>query len=348
MLFGGTSNYSVGLLPGNTLPNPFLKWEQTASTNVGLDFGFFKNRITGSLEWYDTRTTNLLIYKKLPANSGYSNQLTNIGEVQNTGFEAQVSTLVISKTNFSWNVNMNYSQNRNKIIKIDGSIDANGRPINQPGNGWFIGYSISASNQFVFDGIFNTTEEIANSAQPEAIVGSIRVKDLNGDKIITIDDRQIMDISPRWIGSLSSTFNYKGLELFLDFYTVQGVKKNNSFLYDFNNGGSNYGANNGIKVDYWTPDGMGQEAPLPSGSPDTYLRSLGLKDASYIRLRTLSLGYTLQKQEFLKKAGISKFNVFIAATNFFTWSKYKAFGPETSPSSYPEPQIINTGINVSF
>ena len=348
MLFGGTSNYSVGLLPGNTLPNPFLKWEQTASTNVGLDFGFIKNRITGSLEWYDTRTTNLLIYKRLPSNSGYSNQLTNIGEVQNKGFEAQVSALLINNANFSWNVNINYSQNRNKILKIDGSRDADGRPIDQPNNGWFIGHSISASNQYVFDGIFNTPDEITNSAQPEAIVGSIRVKDLNGDKIINVDDRQILDIAPKWIGSFSSTFNYKGLELFLDFYTVQGVLKNNSFLYDFNNGGSNYGANNGIKVDYWTPERKGQEAPLPSGTPDTYLRSLGLQDASYIRLRTISLGYTFQKLEFLKKAGISKFNIFTSATNFFTWSKYKAFGPETSPSSYPEPQIINMGINVSF
>jgi TonB-linked SusC/RagA family outer membrane protein len=348
MLFGNTSSYAVGLLPGNSLPNPFLKWEQTTSENVGLDFGFIKNRITGSLEWYDTRTTNLLIYKKLPANSGYSNQLTNIGEVQNTGYEAQVSALLVKNPNFSWNVNLAYSQNKNRILKIDGQTDANGKPIDQPSNGWFIGHSINAYYQYVFDGIFNSTDEIANSAQPSATVGSIRVQDLNGDKAITTDDKKIIDASPKWIGSFSSTFNYKGLELFFDLYTVQGVIKNNSFLYDYNNGGSNYGPNNGIKVDYWTPIGKGQEAPLPSGAADTYLKSLGLKDASYIRLRTVSLGYTFQKLNFLEKAGISKFNIYTSLTNFFTWSKYKAFGPETSPSSYPEPKIVNMGINVSF
>ncbi len=348
MLYGNTSAYSVGLLPGNSLPNPFLKWEQTASKNIGVDFGFIKDRITGSLEWYDTRTTNLLIYKKLPSNSGYTNQLTNIGEVQNTGIEAQVSALLIKAPNFSWGINLSYSQNKNKILKIDGQTDANGNQIDQPSNGWFIGHSINSYYQYVFDGIFNNASEIANSAQPNATVGSIRVKDLNGDGVITTADKKVVDASPKWIGSFSTTFNYKGLELFLDFYTVQGVIKNNSFLYDYNNGGSNYGPNNGIKVDYWTPSGQGQEAPLPSGTPDTYLKALGLQDASYIRLRTISLGYTFQKVDWMEKAGISKFNIYTSLGNYFTWTKYKAFGPETSPSSYPEPKTVNMGINVSF
>jgi TonB-linked SusC/RagA family outer membrane protein len=348
MLFGGTSAYSIGLLPGNSLPNPFLKWEQTASANVGLDFGLFKDRITGSIEWYDTRTTDLLIYKKLPANSGYSNQLTNIGEVQNTGIEVQTTAFLVKNKDLSWNINMTYSQNKNRILKIDGQTDVNGNPLDQPNNGWFIGHSINAYYQYVFDGIFNTAEEIANSAQPLATVGSIRVQDLNGDGEITVADKKIIDAAPKWIGSLSSTLNYKGFEIFVDFYTVQGVVKNNSYLYDFNNGGSNYGRNNGIKVDYWTPAGLGQEAPLPSGTADTYLKSLGLQDASYFRLRTLSLGYTFQKEKWLEQANISRFNLYISATNYLTWTKYKSFGPETSPSSYPEAKIINMGINVSF
>ena len=349
-LFGGTSNYSVGLLSENSLPNPFLKWEQTTSTNIGLDFGFINDRITGSLEWYDTRTTDLLIYKKLPANSGYNSQLTNIGEVQNTGFEAQISSTVVKNNNFSWGVNLTYSQNKNLLLKIDGQTDANGNQIDQPNNGWFIGHSINAYYQYIFDGIFNTEEEIANSAQANTSIlpGSIRVKDLNGDGVITVDDKKVIDAAPKWIGSLSTTFNYKGLELFLDFYTVQGVTKNNSYLYDFANGGSNYGRNNGIKVDYWTPSGLGQESPLPSSVADSYLKSLGLQDASYIRLRTISLGYTFQDKKWLEKKGMTKFNIYSSITNFFTWTKYKSFGPETSPSSYPEPKTINLGITVSF
>jgi TonB-linked SusC/RagA family outer membrane protein len=349
-LFGGSNLYSVGLLSENTLPNPFLKWEQTTSTNIGLDFGIINDRITGSIEWYDTRTTDLLIYKKLPANSGYNNQLTNIGEVQNTGFEATINSTIIRNKNFTWGVNVNYSQNKNTLLRIDGQEDANGNPLDQPNNGWFIGHNIDSYFQYVFDGIFNTEEEVANSAQANtgALPGSIRVKDINGDGVITVDDKKIIDAAPKWIGSLSTTFNYKGLELFLDFYTVQGVTKNNSYLYDFNNGGSNFGRNNGIKVDYWTPQGLGQEAPLPNSAADTYLRALGLQDASYIRLRTASLGYTFPNNNWLSKNGIAKLNIYSSITNFFTWTKYKSFGPETSPSSYPEPKTVNMGINVSF
>ena len=349
-LFGGSNTYSVGLLSENSLPNPFLKWEQTTSTNIGLDFGFINDRITGSLEWYDTRTTDLLIYKKLPANSGYNNQLTNIGEVQNTGLEATINSTIIKNKNFSWGVNINYSQNKNKLLQIDGQTDANGNPLDQPNNGWFIGHNIDSYFQYIFDGIFNTDEEVANSAQANtgAFPGSIRVKDINGDGVITIDDKKIIDAAPKWIGSLSTTFNYKGIELFLDFYTVQGVTKNNSYLYDFNNGGSNFGRNNGIKVNYWTPGGLGQEAPLPNSVADTYLRALGLQDASYIRLRTVSLGYTFRDNNWLSRNGIAKLNIYTSITNFFTWSKYKSFGPETSPSSYPEPKTVNMGINVSL
>jgi hypothetical protein len=291
-----------------------------------------------------------LISKKLPADSGYNSQLTNIGEVQNTGFEATISAVIIKNKNFTWSVNANYSQNKNTILKIDGRTDENGKPIDQPNNGWFIGHNIDAYNQYVFDGIFNTEEEVLASAQKEtgALPGNIRVKDLNGDGIITIADKKIIDAAPKWIGSLSSTFNYKGIELFLDFYTVQGVIKNNSYLYDFNSGGSNFGRNNGIKVDYWTPEGKGQEAPLPNAVADTNLSSLGLQDASYIRLRTISLGYTFQDIKWMEKNGISKLNVFTSFSNYFTWTKYKSFGPETSPSSYPEPRTINLGINVSF
>lgn len=349
-LFGGSNIYSVGLISENTLPNPFLKWEQSTSTNVGLDFGFINDRITGSFEWYDTRTTDLLIYKKLPANTGYNSQLTNIGEVQNTGFEATINSTIIKNNNFTWGVNMNYSQNKNILLRIDGQTDANGNPLDQPNNGWFIGHNIDSYFRYVFDGIFNTTEEITNSAQANtgALPGSIRVKDINGDGVITIDDKKIIDAAPKWIGSLSTTFNYKGIELFLDFYTVQGITKNNSYLYDYNNGGSNFGKNNGIKVDYWTPNGFGQEAPLPSSTADPYLNAIGLKDASYVRLRTLSLGYTFQENNWLSKNGMTKLNIYTSITNFFTWSKYKSFGPETSPASYPEPKIFNMGINVSF
>ena len=362
MLFGNDLTFTTGFLPGGVLPNPFLKWENSASKNVGLDFGFFNDRLTGSLEWYDTRTTDLLVYNKLAAASGYSSQLSNLGEVQNTGVEAQIGATLVKTKDFSWTANATFSKNNNKILKIDGKTDANGKPLDQPNNNWFIGYPIDAYYEYKFDGIFNTIEDVRASAQgvdaatgvaladPLLLgkVGSIRVVDTDGDGKITVADQQIFQASPDWIGSLNTTFNYKGFNVTLDFYTVQGAVKNNSFLYSFNDGGTNGGSLNGIKRNYWTPSGLGQEAPLPKIlAADQFVKSMGLQDASYIRLRTLSFGYTLPNSK-LAKSNISKLNLYVSATNYLTWTKYQSFSPESSPSSYPEPRTITLGLNVSL
>ncbi len=362
-IFGPGPTYSVGLLPGNVMPNPFLKWENSASHNAGLDFGFFNNAISGSVEVYTTKTTDLLVYKTLQASSGYSSQLSNLGEVQNRGVELQLSSTPIKTKDFTMGVNLTFSQNRNKIISIDGRLDANGNPLSQPNNNWFIGHPIDCYYEYRFDGIFNTIEEVRASAQGKDVsgnplpdaqlqtkVGSIRVKDINGDGIINeAGDRDIIDATPDWIGSFSTTFNYKGINLLLDFYTVQGIVRNNTFLYDYNDGGTNSGRLNGIKRDYWTPDGLGQEAPMPrTNYSDPYVRSMGIQDASYFRLRTISLGYTLQKMKWMGKENKTKINIYGTATNYLTWTKYQSFSPEGSPSSYPEPKTVTFGINISL
>lgn len=362
MLFGNDPLYTTGLLPGGVLPNPFLKWEKSASKNVGLDFGFFKDLLTGSLEWYDTRTTDLLVYNKLAAASGYSSQLSNLGEVQNTGIEVQLGATLVKTKDFSWTANVTFSKNVNKILRIDGKTDANGKPLDQPNNNWFIGNPIDAYYEYKFDGIFNTIEDVRASAQGFdsatgdaltdiqllAKVGSIRVIDSDLDGKITVADQQIVQASPDWIGSLNTSFNYKGFNLMVDFYTVQGATRNNSILFDYNDGGTNTGSLNGIKRNYWTPSGLGQEAPLPKIlATDQFVRSLRLQDASYIRLRTLSFGYTLPNS-MLGKSNISKLNLFVSATNFLTWTKYQSFSPESSPSSYPEAKVLTLGLNLSL
>ena len=362
-IFGPGPGYTVGLLPGNVMPNPFLKWENSATQNIGVDFGLFNDRITGSLEVYSTRTTDLLVYKTLQASSGYSSQLSNLGEVQNQGIELQLATLPIKSKDFTMGVNLTFTKNRNKIISIDGRLDASGNLLSQPNNNWFIGQPIDCYYEYRFDGIFNNIEEVRASAQGNdaaglplsdaqllAKVGSIRVKDMNNDGIINeVGDRSIIDATPRWIGSLSTNFEYKGISLLLDFYTVQGIVRNNTFLYDYNDGGTNSGKLNGIKRDYWTPEGFGQEAPLPrTNFSDPFVKSMGIQDASYFRLRTISLGYTLPKMKWMGKENRTKINVYGTATNYFTSTKYQSFSPEGSPSSYPEPKMLTFGINVSL
>lgn len=361
-IFGAGPAYSTGLLPGNVMPNPFLKWENSATKNVGLDFGIYNDRISGSLEWYDTKTTDLLVYKTLQSSTGYSSQLSNLGEVNNRGIEFQLSTLPIKTKDFTMGVNLSFSKNKNTLISIDGKLDANGNPLSQPSNNWFIGHPIDAYYEYRFDGIFNNIEEVRASAQGkdavgnplsdpqlQSKVGAIRVRDINNDGVINEGDKDIIKASPDWIGSLSTNFNYKGINLLLDFYTVQGVVRNNSYLYDYNDGGTYSGKLNGMKRDYWTPEGHGQEAPKPSlNYSDPYVRSMGIQDASYFRLRTISLGYTLPKMKWMGKEDNTKIKIYGTATNYFTWTKYQSFSPESSPSSYPEPKTLTFGINVSL
>jgi len=136
--------------------------------------------------------------------------------------------------------------------------------------------------------------------------------------------------------------------LFLDFYTVQGAVRNNNYLSDFNFGGTNSGGLNGIKRNYWTPGGLGQEAPQPKLlTSDPYINALGLQDASYIRLRTISLGYTIPAN-YITKLGLTKLNINANALNYFTYTKYQSFSPETSPSAYPEPRMLTISVNASF
>jgi TonB-linked SusC/RagA family outer membrane protein len=135
--FGNTTQ--VGYLPNSQLVNPNLKWETSTSTNIGLDYGFFGGRLNGSIEYYDTQTTDLLVERSLATTTGYSSQLVNLGHVQNRGLELALNAAVIEKKDFKWNVNVNFTLNRNKIKKIDGVLDANGNPKNDLNNRWFIG-----------------------------------------------------------------------------------------------------------------------------------------------------------------------------------------------------------------
>ena len=129
--FNGTV---AGYLPGSTLQNPKLKWETSSSTNVGLDFGFWGGRLGGTVELYDTQTTDLLVYRSLSQSLGYVNQLVNMGAVQNRGVEITLNTVPVSLNGFEWGVNLTYAKNKNKIKRIDGSLDNFGKPANDVNN----------------------------------------------------------------------------------------------------------------------------------------------------------------------------------------------------------------------
>lgn len=338
----------VGYLPNSDLTNPNLKWETSTSTNIGLDFGFFKGRVSGTLELYDTQTTDLLVERSLSSTSGYSSQLVNLGHVQNRGIELSLNTIAIDKKDFKWNIGVNFSANRNKIKKIAGVLDANGNPVDDLNNRWFIGQSMNVYYDYQYDGIWQLNDDIANSAMPAASPGAIRVSDLNGDNVISAADRRVVQRDPKWLSSLITSFEYKNLNLSLDFNYVKGGFLYNTYLTSFSTGGDLTGKRNGIRRNYWTVNNPSNESPAPNFvQPPAYLSSLAYEKADYFRLRNVSASYNLPKN-IVNKMGVDNLRLFSTISNVFAVTDVQGYGPEQNPGDYPEPRTLLFGLNFSF
>ncbi|WP_020570936.1 SusC/RagA family TonB-linked outer membrane protein [Neolewinella persica] len=343
--FGGTS--AGGFAPLSRLPNPNLKWETTTTLNTGIDFGLWNNRLKGSAEYYRSSTTDFLLDRVLAGTTGFEVTRFNIGEVENSGVELTLSYDLVRNEALRWNIGAVWSQNRNKIISLDGSVDDQGVPIDFVSQGLFIGEPIDNIRQRVFDGIFQNEEEIAASSQPDAIVGDIRVQDLNNDGMITDDDLMIFRENPDWYGSLNTSLAWKGFDLFADVYFVSGALKSNPYLADFALGGTLQGSRNGIARDYFTPENPSNTAPRPRPGTPSNLFALAVDDASYLRLRTLTLGYNLPA-DLVSKIGLKTTKVYFTGTNLFTDTEYLSYSPETNPGAFPDAKGYTFGLKVGF
>jgi outer membrane receptor protein involved in Fe transport len=328
-------------LPGSQLPNPDLKWETTSSFNAGLDFGFLHDRITGTVEWYRSTTKDLLYERSINQITGYSTQLVNIGSVLNQGLEVTLNFIPVKTNDLTWSVDMNFSTNKNEILELNGKAD-------DVANRLFIGHNVDAYYDYAFDGIRQTGEGIIPDYGSVTVnPGDIKVKDTDGDGFITPDDRIVIDRAPDWTGSIGSTLKWKGIDFGFDFYFVQGITRQNAYLYDANSGGDLHGKLNGIKVNYWTLENPSNTAPRPRDATISYFSSLSYQDASYVRLRNVSLGYTFDKK-LLKHLGIGNLRIYATATNFWTQTDYLSYSPEISAGGYPEPKTFVAGLSVSF
>ena len=365
-------NYIMGYLPGNSLPNPNLKWESTASANFGIDFGFFKNRLNGTLEYYHTTTTNLLFSRSINSVLGYTSMTDNVAKTKTMGIDFNIDGAIIRKKNVDWVVGLTYSWFNNKIVRLSGELDENGVPVNDVSNGWFIGSPINVLYTYKTDGIYQyddfegydvtgkwilkNTVDTDNDGVPDAPIertdliepGKIKVVDKNGDGKIDADDRYIFKKDPDFVASLNTTLRVGPFSLYMDWYALVGGYKTNAYLYDANSGGSLQGKNNGIKVNYWTPTNPSNEFPRPSlNSNTTYQNALSRSSASYVRLRTLSLGFDVPAKA-LGKIGIKGAKITLTATNLLTFTKYLSYSPETSPGTYPEARQYAASFNLTF
>lgn len=338
----------VGYLPDSTMPNPDLKWETSTSANVGLDFGFLLGRIGGSLEFYNTDTSDLLINKSLSQSTGYSSQLVNMGMVNNKGVELTLNLIPVKFKDFQWDVDVTFSKNWNKIVRIDGSLDENGKPKNDVNNNWFIGEPMNVYYDYRFEGIWQLDDDIASSHMPDAVPGAVKVSDANGDGQLDDTDRVIMYRDPDWIGTLSTGLSYKGFDVSAVLYVSQGGTRYNSYLTSFNQGGDMTGKRNGVRRNYWTINNPSNEAPAPNMTQaPAYITALGYQDASFIRLRNVQVGYNFPKS-ITKHLAMQSLRIYATFTNVWTKTQVTGYGPEQTPGSYPEPRTMLLGLNVSF
>lgn len=368
------NNYIMGYLPGSTLANPNLKWESTGSANIGVDFGFFKNRLNGTIEYYNTTTYDLLFDRNINSVLGYTKMVDNVARTRTQGIDINLDGAIIRNKNLDWTIGTTLSWFNNKIVRLSGEVDENGVPVDDVANKWFIGKPINVLYMYKTDGIFQYSDFVGG--QPDVMgkwqlvptidtdgdgipdsspqrtdtvePGKVKVVDVNGDGVINASDRIVINKDPKFIASINTSLKFYGVELFMEWYAALGGYNTNPYLSDSNYGGSLQGKNNGIKVDYWTPNNPTNAFPRPSfQSGTTYHSDLTLQSTSYVRLRTLSLGYALPTKT-LRKAHLKGVKFTLTATNLLTFSKFLSYSPETRPGAYPEAQQFAASVNFTF
>src|SRR5262249_3452233 len=280
--FGGAS--TIGVLASN-LGNADLHWESSKIFNVGVDFTILKNRITGTIDYYNTNTEGLLLKLNLPIITGYSFVLDNLGKTKNNGIELSLTTDNIVTKDFRWQSLIVFSANKNEIVDLYGDKKSD------LGNRWFIGHPIGVIYDYKLVGVWQTGED-RSQVDPTAKDGDLKFADVNGDKKITADDRIVLgQTTPKWTGGLTNTFTYKNFTLNIFIQTAQGNIKNNVTLtYADEAGRMNIPAETG----YWTTQNKSNTRPSLA-----YTNTKGYgypSDNSYTRIKDITLSYSLSQQ----------------------------------------------------
>jgi len=334
------STTQPGYIPAS-LDNPNLHWEATNSSNIGLDFGFLKGRIQGSLDLYDAQTHDLLLNRHISPVEGITTITQNIGKTDNKGIELSLNTVNIKNEKFNWSTTFNISSNRNKIIALYG--DAKSDTLNQ----WFIGHPINVNFGYVFDGIYQKTDDTIGTAQGNVHPGDARILDYNKDGVINSKDRTIIsnNVDPKFTWGMANTFSYKGLSLYVFIQGQVGSKMINPSLNEnFVQSGVRH---NTIIKNWWTPT---------NPSTDYWANSLTsnrlgvpiVQNSNYTRVKDISLGYDFSDKT-LQRLKLSKLKIFIEARNLFTITNWIGLDPEfSSQTTIPLQKEYVIGLNISI
>lgn len=330
-------------------PNPELGWEYSSTWNYGLDFGLLNNRISGSIEYYVTNTKDILQNVGLPATSGFGYYTGNVGKIQNKGWEFGVNgTILQNRNGWTWEAGLNFYTNDNKIVALASGKDRD------EGNGWFVDHNINAIFDYERTGLWQKDDPYLTTLEPGGKIGMIKVKYTGGFnpdgtpvRAIGAADRQIMDVDPDFQGGFNTRVSYKGF----DFSAVAAFRHGGILVSNLHgpNGYLNMltGRRGQIKVDYWTPENTDAKYPNPagplSGDNPKYASTLAYFDGSYLKVRTLTLGYNFS-QNVIRNSDV-KLRMYVTVQNpFVMFSPYnEECGMDPETNSYGNENVATGG-----
>ncbi len=374
-------NTNVGAVP-TSIANNNLKWETTEQWNLGLDLSFFDERINFTGDIYRKTTRDLLLEASLPLSSGFYSATKNIGKVRNDGIELSLSTVNIKNKDFSWTTDFNIAFNKNEVLELsegqntlltaaafDQNYNSQSSYIAQVGLPMGMMYGYLYEGTYKYDD-FNQSGNSYTlkpgvpyfSTESNTQPGMPKYKDLNGDGVIDPNDRTIIGRGlPIHTGGFTNTFTYKGFDLSVFFQWSYGndIMNANRLFFESSNNRSRELNQYASYADRWTPENPNSDIPAATNSSSNrVISSRIVEDGSFLRLKTVTLGYTFPTK-LIQKAKLSSARVYLAAQNIWTWTGYSGYDPEVSVrnsaltpgldfSSYPRAYSVSFGVNLGF
>jgi TonB-linked SusC/RagA family outer membrane protein len=358
-LLNNNYNYGAENVQGyyiGSLANLDLRWEDTKQFNIGLDFGFLTNRITGSIEVYKQKSANLIVNKQLPRSNGATSFYTNAATTSGRGIEFSISSQNITAkkaSGFTWSTDFNFAINREKIIEL-----ADKSTIQDVGNGWFVGQPINVIYDYTNIGVWQTSEAL-EAAKYGATPGQIKIADISGpsgvpDGAITDADRSIIGtFQPKVILGMTQRVSYKGFDLSTVLFSRLGNKIVAPYLTTDGSGTGYFAFLNGrvnqVRVDYWTPTNPTNAFPRPAGGATNlpYSSTLGYRDGSFVKVRSINLGYNFSSA-IASKLGLAGLRVYATANNpFILYSPFVKSGLGVDPEGTGTGGAIGGGQSVN-
>lgn len=353
-LYTGDANY--GTEPGqrpSQLANPDLSWETTDQFDVGIDFGLFKDRLTGEIDFYNKQTSGLLLNVNVPGTSGFATQVRNVGKLTNTGVEVVLNTDVVRGA-FRWKTSLNFAANKNEITDlqgqiIEGGLEAMSRAIEGQPLGSFFTAEYAGVDPANGDALWYT-----NATEGDRTT----TNNYNNAQRVTVGSAL-----PDWIGGVTNTFSYKGVELSVFFNGVFGNKLNFYGAGRYSSANARFEDNQTVnQLAAWTPQNTNTNVPEArlyrnNGAQPS---SRFIEDGSFVRLRNVTLSYNFPKS-LTSKAKIQNLRLFVSGQNLITWTNYSGWDPEVNADDVvtnvaigydfytaPQPRTITGGINIGF